>query len=74
MLLAGLATRCRRFIVDDSDPHPEEAAKRPSRRMQAGELPRGNASASPFETRRSAAFLRVRGKLVRADIVEGAGV
>ena len=29
--------------------------------MQAREFPRGNASASPFETRRFAAFLRVRG-------------
>jgi hypothetical protein len=29
--------------------------------MQAHELPRGNAPASPFETRRFAAFLRVRG-------------
>jgi hypothetical protein len=42
--------------------------------MQARELPRGNAPASPFETRRFAAFLRVRGKFVRADIDEGTGV
>jgi hypothetical protein len=29
--------------------------------MQAREFPRGNAQASPFETRRFAAFFRVRG-------------